>query len=267
MFHDRLSLRLIGLIVLISNFGFSFARSDSRFTNSTTLRSTAQLSAASFAVSSTLSSSSVPAPAVTGLEDASRCWDEWITWSSWSYDCPKSTIYGPSTTQIATLTSTEYETYKLCDGHPRVNATVGWRTWFSTYTLEYVSSTPTGPDAAVTVFPETEYPSGKAIATVTTTLTVKTRYPTSVCASSMPKPRCSIDQNTVCHSLWDIWTSKGYPNYQPPCTYTQWGACNGCELYIPFAKLLYFPVQMTGNFCGGDCEVSPCARCPKMEPC
>ena len=240
---------LVLLIAIETGAGFSTAN----YTNSTRSLNRHEPSRTTVVALPELSSSNLPPQPVTGLAAASHCWQQWNTYSHHSLNCRKTTIYGPLTTQIANITSTLYSTYKLCDGHPRVSATIGFRTSYSPYTIQYASATPSG-GPSVTTFPFTLMPSGVALTTETSTLTVITRYPTPVCASPMARPRCEIDQNHVCQSLFGIWTSRGFPGPQPPCTYTQFGDCNGCQLYIPFAKLLYFPVEMTGDFCGENCE-------------
>ena len=183
----------------------------------------------------------------SGFAAADKCWAQWDAYTIHLTNCGKTTATGDTTTRTETWTSIIDRTYKLCDGHPRAVATGGERTWTSTGRLNNGS--------ASTTYFETLPPSGIPLSTATTTVTTEYTYLTTTCASSIPAPQCSI-HNEECHSLFDTWTAGGFIRPKPPCTYTvSGGPCNKCWIYVPSVQLIYFPVSMTGDFCG-QCKLS-----------
>ncbi|KAK5163773.1 uncharacterized protein LTR77_010446 [Saxophila tyrrhenica] len=188
----------------------------------------------------------------SNYDDAVKCWNDWDSYSAWSTTCPKTTIPYSTYTLSDHWTYTEYETFKLCDGHPRAVANGGWRTSYST------ESDITYPFQTITLTTITyEFPpSGIPAATVTTTGVSVHTQETVTCASPAPTPSCTIDDKN-CASLFSAWTADGFTRSKPPCYYPEPGdACDACALFVPSVKLLYWPVSMTGDFCGSDYRIA-----------
>jgi hypothetical protein len=203
------------------------------------------ISAANGSFSATASSSvlrgsqSLPTP--SGLQAALECWAQWDAFSTSSTNCPKTTITDSPTTWTSRVVSTLDKTFKLCDGHPRAIATGGERTSIS---LGEQSGTPY--TTYTMVFP----PSGIPVSTERTLITTTITAMETSCASPVPTPKCSIG-NDECKALFSSWTAGSFSRLRPPCTYAQpKNPCDDCEIYIPSVKLIYFPVSMTGDFCG-----------------
>ena len=179
----------------------------------------------------------------TGLRAANACWLQWDAYSSSSTNCPKTTSLVTSYRATYTETSVIDETYKLCDGHPRANVTGS--EWVSRFTVS--------EDGTLSTIPETMPPSGIPISTGTTTVTAEVTYLTTKCATPVPTPKCSIN-GEKCLALFSEWTAGNFSRLRPPCTgKIPSDPCDDCGLYIPSVRLMYFPVTMTGNFCGNNC--------------
>lgn len=180
----------------------------------------------------------------------SKCWDEWDAYSHWQTHCPKTTIAKSTYVLSDAFTYTDYKTYKLCDGHPRAVARGGWRTSYSVDSSVQFNS---NDAVSVTTFEFVKPPHGIPISTVTTTAVGLETLLDTLCASLTSVPRCTID-SPVCESLFSAWTAGSFVRSRPPCTYAvTGGACDDCAIFVPSVKLLYFPVRMTGDFCGKDC--------------
>ncbi len=120
-------------------------------------------------------------------------------------------------------------------------ATGGERTWTS---LGEMSGTP------YTTYTAVLPPSGIPLSTEKTLVTATTTYMEISCASAIPTPKCSVG-NDDCKALFSSWTAGGFTKLRPPCTYAlPTNPCDNCYIYIPSVRLIYFPVSMTGNFCG-----------------
>lgn len=202
--------------------------------------------------SSASSIDTVPSPAnQTGPQAALACWQQWDDYSSSSTNCPKTTITGSTTTWTSKVTSTIRETFKLCDGHPRAVATGGERTSTS---LGSMSGTPY--TTYTMVFPPSDVP----VATEVTQVTTTTAFVETSCVTEVATPTCSIGSDD-CKALFSSWTAGGYKKGRPPCTYVlPKDPCDDCWIYVPSVRLMYFPVSMTGDFCG-DCEHCPMSTC------
>ena len=152
-------------------------------------------------------------------------------------------------THLATFTQTSiiYETYKLCDGHPRAVAT--GHEWTKTFT------------GAMSGHPSTYYqdmpPSGRPQHTVIATTTDTITSAMVTCANALQTPHCSIDNND-CRSLFTAWTAGGFSRLEPPCYGRSYapsgGPCDVCSIRISSVRLLYFPVSMNGDLCG-ECKL------------
>lgn len=205
-------------------------------------RFTAALIPSNSSTSSTIAFSS--SANQTGLQAALLCWQQWDNYSTSSLNCPKTTITGSTTVFTDKITSTIRETFKLCDGHPRAVATGGERTSTS---LGSMSGTPY--TTYTMVFP----PSGIPVATETMKITTTTAFFETSCVTEVPMPTCSIGSDD-CKVLFGSWTAGSYEKGRPPCTYAlPKDPCDDCWIYVPSVKLMYFPVSMTGDFCG-DCK-------------
>lgn len=177
----------------------------------------------------------------TELQAAVECWSQWGEYSTASTTCPKTTSTGSTLRFTDIVTSRIVETFKLCDGHPRAIATGGERTSTS---LGEMSGTP------YTTYTMVLPPSGVALSTETTQLTTTMTLMETSCASPMRQPTCSIG-NDACKALFSSWTAGGFSKLRPPCTYAlPKDPCDDCWIYVPSVQLIYFPVSMTGNFCG-----------------
>lgn len=179
----------------------------------------------------------------SGLAAANQCWSEWDAWSSYSTDCPKTTVTERVVTETDDWTSVVYPTYKLCDGHPRARAT--GVEWTSLSTAKF-NLTGTPYTTYTTVLP----PSARPLSTISTTST-RTQTPrVTSCAGAASRPTCSIN-NADCRSLFSAWTAGDFSRLEPPCHFeTATSPCDNCYISIPSVRLMYFPVTMTGNFCG-----------------
>jgi hypothetical protein len=197
------------------------------------------------------SGSNVVTETATDYPAADQCWKEWDAYSQWQTDCPMTTIESVYT-HTATYAYTEYKTYKLCDGHTRAVVTDDWRTSTTTESAKIMPFSVTIPATTETLeFP----PSGVPIETVTTTASEGT-YTVTSCAETTPAPRCTIDGKN-CKALFSAWTAGGFSRSRPPCNFVETAkACDACLIYVPTVKLLYFPVSMTGGYCGDDCKIS-----------
>lgn len=189
-----------------------------------------------------------------GLKSGESCWTEWEKWSTTSENC-KSTTYTLDNLSGETITTTVFETFKLCDGHPRARVTNGDRTSITT-----VRDFPifTGKTFGTTTTVETIIvpPSGTPVTTITTIPTSNDPILASKCITVPPSPSCSVTNIGICSTLFSIWTSGNFTRMRPPCTATFASTtaqnCEGCIMFVPSIQLIYFPVSMTGNFCG-DC--------------
>jgi len=190
-----------------------------------------------------------------GLAEAERCWQSWDAWSTSSSDCPVTTVTTLPETVTSLWTSIVYETFKLCDGHPRANVTGG----------EHVSvSTGEGPGGKTTTFSMTLPPSGIPLHTKTTDMKITTTFYETQCATLIPTPTCTIN-GKQCASLFSIWTAGGFTRGRPQCTMNPvTNPCDDCELFIPSVQLLYFPVTMTGDFCGRNYTTETASRNPSF---
>lgn len=187
----------------------------------------------------------------SGSAAADNCWSEWDAWSTYSSRCPQTTLTVSSYTATDTLTSIVYETFKLCDGHPRARAAGGERTTTGTVTIRFpdISST------SLSIYTNVQPPSGIPLSTTTTTDTAVVKLPSTACITSKPTPSCTIDAGN-CVSLFSAWTAGNFSRLEPPClpAFNEI-PCDNCIIYIPSVRLIYFPVSMTGNFCG-ECTFS-----------
>ena len=178
------------------------------------------------------------------LQAALECWSQWDKYSTSSTECPKTTITESPITWTSRVLSTIQKTFELCDGHPRAVATGGERTSTS---LGEMSGTP------YTTYTVVHPPSGIPLSTEKTLVTATTTYLETSCASPVPTPKCSI-RDDDCKALFSSWTAGGYSRLRPPCTFAlPKDPCDNCWIYVPSVRLIYFPVSMTGNFCGS-CE-------------
>ena len=187
-----------------------------------------------------------PPQFTSGLQAALQCWAQWDEYSTSSTECPKTTITESPITWTSRVVSIIEKTFELCDGHPRAVATGGERTSTS---LGEMSGTP------YTTYTVVLPPSGIPLSTERTLVTATTTYLATSCATTVPTPKCSIG-NDDCKALFSSWTAGGYSRLRPPCTYAlPKNPCDNCWIYIPSVRLMYFPVSMTGNFCGS-CELN-----------
>ena len=185
-------------------------------------------------------------PIQSGFAVADQCWKEWDAYSTSMTSCPETTFTEETTTRTDSWTSIIYETYKLCDGHPRASATGGERAWTSTG--RYVNG------SVFTTWFNTLPPSGIPLWTDTLTTTEIVTFFSTSCANPIPAPKCSINAED-CVSLYSAWTKGGFSRIPPPCTLAPLKyPCEACEIYVPSVRLIYFPVSMTGDFCG-DCKL------------
>lgn len=177
------------------------------------------------------------------LSEANKCWSSWDAWSTSRSDCPVTTVATIPKTYTSRWTSVIYETYKLCDGHPRANVTGG--DWVSV-------STGLDIDGATTTYSETLPPNGIPVATSTTVMKTTTTFYETQCITTMPTPSCLINGDD-CRSLFSMWTAGNFSRGRPQCTTNPvTDPCDDCVLYIPSVQLIYFPATMTGNFCGSN---------------
>lgn len=202
--------------------------------------------APAFNNSTTPPSLAVPTPTAngTGFAHANKCWSSWDAWSTSSKNCRLTTTNTETVAFTEERSSVIYETYKLCDGHPRANATAGEST---------SRTTASESGTAWATFTEVLPPSGIPESTITTLVTSRATLYETACATSLASPSCSIGVED-CPSLFSAWTAGGFKRGRPSCTFAMSAdPCDDCAIYIPTVQLLYFPVSMTGDFCG-DCK-------------
>ena len=205
-----------------------------------------------------LNSSELPTTTISGhhvsqtnsseLELALSCWKDWNDYTSSSYitNCFGESSY--LTVESGIETTTVYDTYSLCDGLPRASAT-----GLPYYTTSVISGSDT----------DVNYVS--ATAKINYTL-IETFSPYSVwvqtddCRPLWPTellstPTCTIG-GKECSILSSMSTFPEGINWPAHCSVTRTGTdnCDQCYLSIGPIQLIYFPVTMSGNFCG-DCEL------------
>lgn len=185
------------------------------------------------------------------LQHGENCWFKWDEWSTSTTNC-QSTTFTLENQKGETLTTTVFETFKLCDGRPRARVVGGDKTSLTT-----LSNFPvfTGSTFGTTTTVQTVIipPSGIPRSTITTIPTTNDPILGSKCITTPPQPTCSIASG-VCSELFSLWTEGNFTRNRPPCTFafpsrTAHG-CQDCALFVPSVQLIYFPVSMTGNFCG-----------------
>lgn len=205
-----------------------------------------------------------------GLQAASACWSQWDAYSLHSSQCQLTTTSVLSNTFTEVETSIAYETYKLCDGHARARASAGERTSTVTITELFSVSRVTssgsaffsGESTRLSYETTTLPPSGIPVSTATSTITTIVKVPKTRCIITEPTPQCSIDSNN-CRSLYQAWSAGDFKRNIPPCHYDPpKDPCVQCNIYIPSVKLMYFPVSMTGNFCG-ECKPTSLLKSPR----
>lgn len=190
---------------------------------------------------STTLSPDLAANTTNALVSADSCWSSWDAWSTSSLNCALTTTATSKLTFTEQRSSVIYETYKLCDGHPRANATAPEST---------SRTTASESGTAYTTYTDVLPPSGIPESTVTTLVTSRATYFETACITPQPSPRCSIGAEE-CQSLMSAWTAGGFKRDKPPCTVPlSADPCDDCRIFIPTVKLIYFPVTMTGDFCG-----------------
>ena len=203
----------------------------------------------------------------TDFQAALSCWHQWDAYS----DSASSTVCISSipTTVIETvsLPSTLYDTYTLCDGVPR--AAISNSTHPYVYTTVTMSETDWFDYTAI----ESSEVSLTGIPTKTVGSTVLSTYVYSEVSSyscgsllaPITTPTCSI-RPEYCSRVWDAYsaavsndgTNGSMVLNVPPCTYSApvtGSRCDSrCAVYVATVQLIYFPVSMTGDFCG-DCRL------------
>lgn len=181
------------------------------------------------------------------LAAADKCWSQWEDYSAATTSCPLTTTDTSITTFTDTDTTVQHLTYSLCDGHPRANASGG--EWTSRTTL---SESGTPSETRAEVMP----PSGIPEATMTTVFTTAMTFFETACASPPAVPTCEVGEKE-CKALFSSWTVGSFTRGKPPCTMgLPQDPCDECRIYVPTVRLMYFPVTMTGDFCGNDCVSS-----------
>ncbi|KAK5717214.1 hypothetical protein LTR15_009103 [Elasticomyces elasticus] len=218
----------------------------------------------------------------SGNAYASSCLTEWSVYSVlYDYSTP-----GPVTTTTDEIENIVYDTYTLCDGVPRAKPTVAPSLYTATASVEagfmsFPDGMPNGdafdpaPEGLITYtdfstfMPKVNYSRISPITTRRITLAVPA-YP------RLTHPACSLGPSD-CSSMWssynqDTMTNPDYSeSTAPPCLDPRPNAAfdgpqchNGCEVgVLGTVRLFYWPVTMTGNFCGNRSTVT---RAPDSAP-
>lgn len=202
----------------------------------------------------------------TGFQAALNCWYQWNAYS----DSTSSTVCfsSASTTIVETVSFPRilYDTYTLCDGVPRAVV--------SNSTHPYVYETVTFSETDWFEYTATEssevsltgIPTRTIGSTVLSTLVYpeSSSYSCGTLPTPITTPTCSI-QSQYCSRVWDVYdTMVSKKNAgsgsgsavlnTPPCSWSDpvtGQRCNSqCAVYVATVQLIYFPVSMTGDFCG-----------------
>ncbi|KAF2230265.1 hypothetical protein EV356DRAFT_346601 [Viridothelium virens] len=216
---------------------------------------------------------------VCSVDAAQACWSEWNAYTNLAASTSCWTIEGV-TEVVNTYTDALYQTYTLCDGVPRAVETASAPSYSVYTTSVYLGGTRAGMNGykIATTSSEILISGIRTGLTVWTSTTPNLTWDSVTCTSSypdLPIPSCAVPQS-ACQSLYDKYSSDPCsitmvdittPVNPPPCTLSTTRSntnstidpCSPCWIDVDQIQLLYFPVTMTGDFCGNYSTVSPTA--------